>query len=713
MGENREALELQLNRPLLSALDLLPQQERLVTMDAKEGKNFLEKDKLPWDINELEKLVLLSQDELNKLGIDINILKLHLASLYIDSPTSKEKALNLIKQILPEADSFFGRIKLQYYITVCGTASDAESFADNFSKIAPHINSPNREQIIFSAITLLYRMCIVSNDPNGRLDKIFAHLKEAIKNIPCIEYSMARCWESGIGLNCDHKEATKLYQLAANQGYLPAIYRIAGYDCKEKHPYDNKVFFSDKLVLAAEQKYAPAQQALAFCYNEGNDVKLDEDKAIEYYSRATKQIGANYNSLEIGINPFFSLASIYQKRKEYLKALIAYRNAYFTTPKNCPFDFYSDFNKFASLFHYNSRCFHQHKKDCLAKIEELQKIHLPNKEDDFSMRFYSAFVSQSPEDTLAELFKSNKELFTKLAIEDLSNPNHETTFCTVNIYIKFLNQLKKEKFPEIDRIRAYIAEILFMNGDEKMYNYTLNISPQNLSAEENLKLAQIIFSELLNSAIKLQNQSESWHCLNKKDLKYYKRKVFTNILHHLEASIQKLEKVKDPQNFLQQIQNFLMAEKVVASADLLQLKNKIIALQDICKKKLLEISDPKLKEKIQRQIELIHKIDASRNKVREFKLNLDKIPDEDEIIKLFDMFSPEEIENYGRCPKASGEDLPLFPEKLRPIFIRAFSSNAKEHLGGSQPFEDGELLDHRIFVRSVPEAAAANLASLT
>ncbi|MBY3433297.1 hypothetical protein HFN89_03845 [Rhizobium laguerreae] len=96
-------------------------------------------------------------------------------------------------------------------------------------------------------------------------------------------------YASGRGVTKDDVEASRLYRLAADQGYAPAQHNLGvRYENGRGVAKDN-VEAARLYRLAADQGYAPAQSNLGVMYENGRGVTKDELEALRLYRLAADQ----------------------------------------------------------------------------------------------------------------------------------------------------------------------------------------------------------------------------------------------------------------------------------------------------------------------------------------------------------------------------------------------------------------------------------------
>ena len=121
-----------------------------------------------------------------------------------------------------------------------------------------------------------------------------------------------------------YETAFKLYQKAAEQGYVPAQYNLGlMYDTGEGG-IKNSTIAAEWYQKAAEQGYAEAQRILGDKYQYGIGVTKNYEKAIEWYHKAAEQgnteaqsdLGAMYANGEGVTKDYIKAAEWYRKAAE-------------------------------------------------------------------------------------------------------------------------------------------------------------------------------------------------------------------------------------------------------------------------------------------------------------------------------------------------------------------------------------------------------------
>lgn len=103
------------------------------------------------------------------------------------------------------------------------------------------------------------------------------------------EYDLGFCYEKGIGLDKDEKQAAKYYQLAADQKNLIAITTLGSCYFHGKGVIENRVTAAEYWKLAAQKEFAPAQRNIGLCYQWGWGVSKNEQESLKYLKAAAEQ----------------------------------------------------------------------------------------------------------------------------------------------------------------------------------------------------------------------------------------------------------------------------------------------------------------------------------------------------------------------------------------------------------------------------------------
>ena len=103
------------------------------------------------------------------------------------------------------------------------------------------------------------------------------------------QYLVGVMYENGYGMDADYGEAMRWYQLAADQGYAPALNQIGylyfnGYGVDVD--YEETAYYQK---LSAMYGYGPAQLNLGYLYEYGYGVEQDYSVAMAYYQMAADQ----------------------------------------------------------------------------------------------------------------------------------------------------------------------------------------------------------------------------------------------------------------------------------------------------------------------------------------------------------------------------------------------------------------------------------------
>jgi len=90
------------------------------------------------------------------------------------------------------------------------------------------------------------------------------------------------CYEQGLGIQKDLKEAFKFYEIAAKAGYVKAQTKLASYYFDKKDFIEALKWFQ----LAAEQGDPLAQEKIGEFYEKGYGVLPDLNEAMKWYRLA-------------------------------------------------------------------------------------------------------------------------------------------------------------------------------------------------------------------------------------------------------------------------------------------------------------------------------------------------------------------------------------------------------------------------------------------
>ena len=114
----------------------------------------------------------------------------------------------------------------------------------------------------------------------------FTHYSEAAAggNVEAM-LKVARCYEFGRGTNADKKKAVAFYEKAANKGRNDALLTLAHVCLSDSSIMRTRQEFAT-LQRAADLGDANSQFALGQCYLQGQNVRKDNVKAIEWFRRA-------------------------------------------------------------------------------------------------------------------------------------------------------------------------------------------------------------------------------------------------------------------------------------------------------------------------------------------------------------------------------------------------------------------------------------------
>lgn len=143
----------------------------------------------------------------------------------------------------------------------------------------------------------------VSTDPSPRLQYALARSLDAGHQSPAeitrlyrlaadqgyapAQSNLAQLYEKGTGVDKSFEEAARLYQLAADQGFAPAQFRLAvlaDQGLGGLHFADTEIV--RLLKLASDQGFAPAEGGLGFMFEQGRGVPQSYSEAIRLYRLA-------------------------------------------------------------------------------------------------------------------------------------------------------------------------------------------------------------------------------------------------------------------------------------------------------------------------------------------------------------------------------------------------------------------------------------------
>ena len=104
------------------------------------------------------------------------------------------------------------------------------------------------------------------------------------------QYLVGVMYENGYGMDADYGEAMRWYQLAADQGYAPALNQIGylyfnGYGVDVD--YEETAYYQK---LSAMYGYGPAQLNLGYLYEYGYGVEQGMEGAQEALSRVSVEM---------------------------------------------------------------------------------------------------------------------------------------------------------------------------------------------------------------------------------------------------------------------------------------------------------------------------------------------------------------------------------------------------------------------------------------
>lgn len=98
--------------------------------------------------------------------------------------------------------------------------------------------------------------------------------------------NLGKCFLYGIGIEENPNEAARLFEKAAEQGYVEAIYLMGNsFFYGLGNPKNYKIAV-DYYTKAAEMGSVPAMYSLGLCYEQGMGVKQNKNRARKFYKRA-------------------------------------------------------------------------------------------------------------------------------------------------------------------------------------------------------------------------------------------------------------------------------------------------------------------------------------------------------------------------------------------------------------------------------------------
>jgi TPR repeat protein len=132
--------------------------------------------------------------------------------------------------------------------------------------------------------------------------------KEAEEGNSHAQYTLARMYQNGEGVDSDNKKAIEWYTKAVEQGNANALYNLGTmYQYGEGVPQDI-IKAVELITRAAGQGFAWAQYNLGEFYQNGVGVPIDKKKALEWYAKAAENENARAQ---------FTLGLIYENREHY------------------------------------------------------------------------------------------------------------------------------------------------------------------------------------------------------------------------------------------------------------------------------------------------------------------------------------------------------------------------------------------------------------
>ena len=106
-------------------------------------------------------------------------------------------------------------------------------------------------------------------------------------------YLVGDCYQSGRGVEQDHKEACRRYQLAVNQGDKDAQYKLSTCYFKGEGVDQDQKEGLRLLLLSVEEGNADAQNMLSECYFKGEGVDQDQKEGLRLLRLSAEQGNAD------------------------------------------------------------------------------------------------------------------------------------------------------------------------------------------------------------------------------------------------------------------------------------------------------------------------------------------------------------------------------------------------------------------------------------
>ena len=117
-------------------------------------------------------------------------------------------------------------------------------------------------------------------------------------------YSLGKCYEYGYGLIKDEKMALSMYLMAANRGCLAALYSLGIQLEQGTHIKQDEKLAMKCYCLAANKGHTGAQYVIGMRYQIGFRVTQNIDTAIFWYQKAANK---NHQKAKIALNELKSL----------------------------------------------------------------------------------------------------------------------------------------------------------------------------------------------------------------------------------------------------------------------------------------------------------------------------------------------------------------------------------------------------------------------
>jgi TPR repeat protein len=128
------------------------------------------------------------------------------------------------------------------------------------------------------------------------------HVESTLQSSQALaQYFIAQMYEQGRGLEKSHDKAIQFLQMAANNGSPPAQFDLAAlYNDGSGGMTTDKVRACQLFEKAADQGHLRAMHNAGYCYQVGIGGKKDENKAIDYYTKAA-EAGSTRSQRNLGL----------------------------------------------------------------------------------------------------------------------------------------------------------------------------------------------------------------------------------------------------------------------------------------------------------------------------------------------------------------------------------------------------------------------------